>query len=242
MGEAAALEFQGRVALVTGVSHAGQVGPAVARALGEAGARLVIGARDAKALAERSAELRQLGIEVEASAGDYTLPPVAQAAVALAEQRFGGLDVVVNLAGGLTSYGPFQDTSVDQLVRELANNLVTAYCVSQAALPALRRRAGGAIVNVASIAVLLPQPQLAAYTAAKAGVVGLTRALARELRDDHIRVNAVAPAALHTTTNVVSMGPKAALVPLERLVRAVLFLASPVAAAITGHLMPVTHD
>ena len=225
MGEAAPLEFQGRVALVTGVSHTGQVGPAVARALGEAGARLVIGARDAQALAERSAELRQLGIEVEASAGDYTRPPVAQAAVAVAEQRFGGLDVVVNVAGGLVSYGPFSDTGVELLERELASNLTTAYCVSQAALPALRRRGGGAIVNVASIAVLRPQPQLAAYTAAKAGVVGLTRALARELRDDHIRVNAVAPATLQTTANIAAMGPTAALVPLARLVRAVLFLA-----------------
>ena len=152
----------------------------MARALGEAGARLVIGARDAQALAERSAELRQLGIEVEASPGDYTRPPVAQAAVAVAERRFGGLDVVVNVAGGLVSYGPFPDTSVELLERELASNLTTAYCVSQAALPALRRRGGGAIVNVASIAVLRPQPQLAAYTAAKAGVVEIGRASCRE--------------------------------------------------------------
>jgi len=235
-----AAEFAGRVALVSGVSRVGQIGHAVAHALGEAGARLVLTDRQADMLHERQQELAAAHIDTATSAGDLTDPAAARAAVAVAEQRYGGLDVLVNVAGGLTSYGPFLESDAAALDRELAMNLRTAFCLSQAAVPALRRRGGGAIVNFASIAVLQPQPNLAAYAAAKGGVAALTRALARELRDDHIRVNAVAPAAVRTTSNVAQMGSEANLVELSDLVRAVLFLASPAAAAITGHVLPVT--
>ena len=235
-----AAEFAGQVALVSGVSRVGQIGHAVAKALGEAGARLVLAARSPQVLDERLLEFAAARVEAVASPGDLTDPRAARAAVALAEARFGGLDVVINVAGGLTSYGPFSDTDVAALDRELAINLRTVFCVCQAAVPSLRRRGGGAIVNFASIAVLQPQPNLAAYAAAKAGVAGLTRALARELRDDRIRVNAVAPAAVRIAGNVADLGADAALVDLPDLVRTVLYLASPAAAAITGHVLPVT--
>jgi 3-oxoacyl-[acyl-carrier protein] reductase len=141
------------------------------------------------------------------------------------------------VAGGLTSYGPFLDTDVASLDRELAINLRTAYCVSQAAVPSLRRRGGGAIVNFASIAVLQPQPNLAAYAAAKGGVAAFTRALARELRDDKIRVNALAPEAVRTATNVQDMGAEARFVEIADIVRTVLWLAS--TATVTGQVLPL---
>src|SRR6184192_2239630 len=162
-------------------------------------------------------------------------------AVAGARERFGGLDVVVNVAGGLVSYGPVLDLKPDRLELELAINIKTAFYVSQAAIPALRDRGGGAIVNFASAAVLKPQSQLAAYTAAKSAVAGLTRALARELRDDRIRVNAVAPGTMKTADNLAQMqGAKVRWVELDELVAAVLYLASDEAHGVSGEILAVT--
>jgi NAD(P)-dependent dehydrogenase (short-subunit alcohol dehydrogenase family) len=234
-----AAESAGRVALITGVGRPGQIGPAVAAAFGSAGARLVLADRSATALAERERELAAAGVATAASPGDLTDPQAARAAVDLAEARFGGLDLVVNVAGGLTSYGPFEQIEIAAFERDLAINLRTVFCVCQAAVPVLRRRGGGAIINFASIAVLQPQPNLAAYAAAKAGVAGLTRALAREFRDDHIRVNALAPEAVRTGTNVKDMGAAARLVEMGDVVRTVLWLASDEAAAITGQIVPL---
>jgi len=149
--------------------------------------------------------------------------------------------VVVNVAGGLVNYGPVTELTPDRLERELAINVKTTFYVSQAAIPALRARGGGAIVNFASVAVMKPQSQMAAYTAAKAAVAGLTRALARELRDDHIRVNAVAPGTMKTGDNLAQMqGANVRWVELDELVAAVLYLASDESRAVSGEVLPVT--
>ncbi len=235
-----AADLVGRVALVTGVARVGQIGHAVAAALGAAGARLVLADRSAEALDERLREFAAARVEAAASPGDLTEPHAARAAVGFAEARFGGLDIVVNVAGGLTSHGAFEATDLGALDRELGINLRTVYCVCQAAVPSLRRRGGGAIVNFASIAVLHPQANLAAYMAAKGGVAALTRALARELRDDKIRVNALAPDAVRTMGNVQSMGAAARFVEMADLVRTVCWLVSDAAAALTGQILPLT--
>lgn len=231
--------FAGKVALVSGVGQAGQIGAAIAAALGEAGASVVVAARQQDALLARVKELAAQGITAAPAPGDLGDPAAARAAVATAEQRFGGLDIVVNAAGGLTSYGPFLEADVQALDRELASNLRTVFCLCQAAIPTLRRRGGGAIVNFTSIAVRQPQPNLAAYVAAKGGVAALTRALAREFREDHIRVNAIAPEAVRTGTNVRDMGADARFVEMADLVRTVLWLASDAASTVTGHIMPL---
>lgn len=233
------LSFTGKVALVTGVGQAGQIGTAIARALGEAGAKIVVASRHREVLQSRVTELEAAGIGAALAAGDLGDPTSARAAVATAEQRFGGLDLLINTAGGLTSYGPFLESDVSALDREVASNLRTVFAMSQAAIPALRRRDGGAIVNFASIAVRQPQPNLAAYAAAKGGVAALTRALAREFRDDRIRVNAIAPETVRTETNVRDMGAGARYVEMADLVRTVLWLASDGAATVTGHVLPL---
>lgn len=232
-------ELGGRIALVTGVGRAGQIGHALARALGEAGARLVVAGRSGDAVDARVQELSAAGVEAALSAGDLTDPGIARAAVALAESRFGGLDIVVNAAGGLTTYGSFLDAPSNALERELAANLHTVFTVCQAAIPSLRRRNGGAIVNFTSAAVLRPQPDLAAYAAAKGGVATLTRVLAREFRDDRIRINALAMDAVRTASNESSMGSDARFVEMADVVRTVRWLVSDDAAAVTGQILPL---
>src|SRR2546427_1937194 len=102
-------DFRGKVALVTGVGRAGQIGQAVARGFGRAGAKLVVADVNAAALAERARELADEGCDVRAVAGDLTGPEAARRAVATAREQFGGLDVVVNVAGGLLNYGSALD-------------------------------------------------------------------------------------------------------------------------------------
>jgi NAD(P)-dependent dehydrogenase (short-subunit alcohol dehydrogenase family) len=182
------------------------------------------------------------GLAAKASAGDLTHPDAVRAAVAAAQAQFGGLDIVVNVAGGLFSYGPFTEVTPDALDRELAVNFKTAFFVCQAAVPALLARGGGAIVNFASIAALRSLMHMAGYSAAKSAVAGLTRALAREYRDAGIRVNAVAPATVRTADNVAQMqpDPKAPFVEIDEVVQTVLFLASDAASGITGQIVPIT--
>src|SRR5213594_2569548 len=223
-------DFRGKVALVTGVGRAGQIGQAVARAFGRAGAKLVVADVNAAALAERAKELANDGCDVRAVAGDLTGPEAARR-------------VVVNVAGGLLNYGSALDLKPDQLDRELAVNVKTTFYVSQAAIPMLLERGGGAIVNFASVAVLKPQSQMASYIAAKSAVAGLTRALAREFRDRGVRVNAVAPGTMRTADNLAQMkDANVRWVELDDLVSAVLYLASDEAKAVTGAILPVTGD
>ena len=230
-------DFRDRVVLVTGVGRVGQIGNAVALAFGRAGAKLVVADLNAVGVAERAREFAAAGIEARPCAGDLTLPDIAALAVETAQRAFGRLDVVVNLAGGLTTYGPIERTGVHDFDREIAINLKTTFLVSQAAVAALAATRG-AIVNVASIAVLEPQAPMAAYVAAKAGIAGLTRSLALELGDRGIRVNAIAPGMVRTGDNVAAVGTAAAYVELSAIADGVLSLADP-AATTTGEILPI---
>lgn len=232
-------DFAGKVVLVTGVGRAGQIGNAVALAFGEAGARIVACDRDAVGVAARVKEFSARGIDARPAAGDLTEPDIAALAVEVAVRHFGQLDVVVNLAGGLTTFGPIAETTEAAFDREIAINLKTAFLMSQAAIPALEKTRGS-IVNFASIAVEQPSPNLAAYTAAKAGVAGLTRALATELAPRGIRVNAVAPSMVRTAENIAASGADAHYVEMEHITDGVLFLASDAASGITGRVQPIT--
>lgn len=230
-------DFRDRVVLVTGVGRAGQIGNAVALAFGRGGAKLVVADLNAVGVAERAREFAAAGIEARPCAGDLTLPDIAALAVETALRAFGRLDVVVNLAGGLTTYGPIERIGVHDFDREIAINLKTTFLVSQAAVGALAATRG-AIVNVASIAVLESQAPMAAYVAAKAGIAGLTRSLALELGDRGIRVNAVAPGMVRTADNVAAVGAGAAYVELAAIADGILSLADPAATA-TGQILPI---
>jgi NAD(P)-dependent dehydrogenase (short-subunit alcohol dehydrogenase family) len=233
-------DLRGKVALVTGVGRVGQIGHAVARGIGRAGAKLLLADVNAVGLADRVKEFAAEGITAKVSAGDLTQPEAARAAAAAAQAQYGGLDILVNVAGGFFSYGPFTAVKPEILDRELAVNFKTAFYMCQAAVPLLLARGGGSIVSFASIAVVRSLMHMSAYSAAKSAVAGLTLALAREYRDADIRVNAVAPATVRTADNVAQMGDKQPLVELDEVVNTVAFLVSDEARAITGQIVPIT--
>lgn len=234
-----AFDFAGRVVLVTGVGRVGQIGHAVAEAFGRAGARLVLCDVNAVGVAARAQEFSDAGMPARAAAGDLTDPDVARFAVRTALEAHGRLDAVVNVAGGLTTYGPFAELTPAAIDRELAINVKTGLIMAQAAVEALAA-SRGCIVNVSSVAYFQPSAMMVAYTAAKAAVAGFTRALAVELQERGVRVNAVAPAMVRTPDNVSAAGAGARYVELDQLTSSILYLASPQASALTGHILPVT--
>lgn len=233
-------DFSNKTVLLSGVGRAGQIGHAVALAFGQAGARIVAVDRNAVAVAERVKEFAKAGIEARPAAGDLTEPDVAALAVETAVKHFGRLDAVVNVAGGLTTYGPVSSIGPDGFDREIAINLKTAYLMSRAAVEPLAT-SGGAVVNFASVAYFRPAGQMAVYSAAKAGVAALTQSLAVELWPRGIRVNAIAPGMVRTPENIASAGAGAHYVEMQQLIDAVLFLAGDASSGITGHILPVTN-
>lgn len=231
-------DFKGKVALVTGVGRAGQIGNAVALAFGKAGAKIVACDLNAVGVTERVREFAAQGVDARPSAGDLTEPDIAALAVEVALKHFGRLDIVINVAGGLTTYGPISEITAQAIDREIAINLKTTVLVSQAAIEALTW-SRGCIVNFASIAYYNPQSPMAVYSAAKAAVAGFTRSLALELQDRHIRVNAIAPAMVRTLDNVAAAGEEGHYVEMQEITDGVMSLASS-DATMTGQILPVS--
>ena len=198
MHEASSLA--GRFAVVTGASRG--IGLAVAEALVARGAGVVACGRSAEALAaagERLAECAASGAggRVETFRGDLRDAAHAEGAVAAATDRFGGLDILVNNAG-VGHFQDFADQPVDDWREILETNLHGVLFCCRAAIPHLRRRGGGWIVNVSSLAGSHPFAGAAAYCASKAGLDAFTTALMQELRNDGIRVATVAPGSVGT--------------------------------------------
>lgn len=165
----------------------------------------------------------------------------AQQALAAVAQRFGGLDVLVNAAGAFR-WQTLADGDLAAWDALYTVNLKTAAVASKAALPHLRERGGGRIVNVGAGAATRAGAGMGAYAASKAGVAKLTESLAAELKDQGITVNAVLPSIIDTPANRADM-PKADFtrwVRPEALADVILFLASDAARAVTGALLPVS--
>jgi NAD(P)-dependent dehydrogenase (short-subunit alcohol dehydrogenase family) len=233
-----AFDFRGKVVLVTGVGRVGQIGNAVALAFGRAGASIVASDVNAVGVTEHVREFAAQGVDARPCAGDLSQPDIAALAVETALRHFGRLDVVVNVAGGLTTYGPIEQLTVKDFDREVSINLKTTVLVSQAAIGALADTRG-CIVNFSSIAYFQPQSPMAVYSAAKAGVAGFTQSLALELADRKIRVNAVAPGMARTGDNVAAAGQGAAYVEMEDLTNGVLSLAVGGPSAPTGQIVQI---
>lgn len=220
-----------RVVVVTGAS--GQLGGTVARAARAHGAHV--------ALVDR-AQVPELGPGTLSVGGvDLATEAGAGAAIAQIEEALGRLDVLVNAAGGFVME-TVAGGSLDSWDRMFTINLRTALASCRAALPALERAGGGAIVNVgAANAAGRAGAALGAYAASKAGVAKLTESLAAEVHGQGIRVNAVLPTILDTPANRGAMpgADVADWVSPEALSDVILFLCSPAARAVTGALLQV---
>ena len=236
-------DFRDKVVIVTGVNRVGQMGHAVALAFGQAGAKLVVSDIQTVGVAMRAKEFQAAGIPAKAAAGDLTEPDVAEWCIEQAMQTYGRIDVLVNAAGGLIGVQAMLDADTSVLDREFDVNVKTTYLVSHAAAKVMVKQGQGNIVNFSSTAALLARPSMAAYSASKAAVAALTRSLALELRDQGIRVNAVAPGLARTIDNIIAIGEdtEARWVQIAEIVNVVLFLASDLSSGVTGHVLPVAH-
>lgn len=239
------MNLSGRVALVTGGSRG--IGRAIALALGRAGAATVLGFRERAAdAAAVAAELRQAGVRAAAVQANVADPEQAGRLVQEAVDRFGRLDILVNNAG-VPLYKLLMDTTPAEWDHMMAVHLRGAYNCSRAALPHMLAAGGGRIVNISSVWGQIGAANEVAYSTAKAGLIGFTRALARELAMSGITVNAVAPGAVATEMiGALDAAESAALaesIPAGRIGRpeevaaAVLYLCSDQAAYVTGQVL-----
>jgi 3-oxoacyl-[acyl-carrier protein] reductase len=241
------IDLSGRTAIVTGGGQG--LGAAVATALHRAGAAVVITywpdpERRNQAIAE--AQAAQLGERALAVAGDVRSPEAMSAAVEATVARFGRLDILVNNAGILRDRS-FKKMSLPEWQQVIDTNLTGVFTSCKAAEPHLQE--GGRIVNVSSIAAALGFFGQVNYAAAKAGVQGLTRVLARELAKRRITVNAVAPGLVLTEMGLTVPEEERQRmlgnVPLGRfgesedIANAILFLCSGLAAYVTGQTLHV---
>jgi 3-oxoacyl-[acyl-carrier protein] reductase len=237
--------WEGRVALVTGASRG--IGRAAARALAARGASVVASARGDHADLVAT-EIRASGGRAEARALDVTEPAAIEATVADVVSRYGRLDILVNNAG-IT-----RDQLLLRLKREdwdavLDTNLTAVAMLTRAVLKPMIKQRAGRIISLTSVVGQAGNAGQANYAAAKAGLIGFTKAVALEVASRGITVNAVAPGVIDTDmTRALSQDAQAAWadrIPLRRLgtpedvAEAVVFLASDEASYITGHVLAV---
>ncbi len=186
----------GKVALVTGAS--GDLGRGIAVALAGAGADVALVARNADKLEQTRALVESIGHRAVSVPADITDPARVIDAVREVADRLGPVDVLINNAGGARFMAPLIDVQLKGWEKTVALNLTAPMLVAQACVPAMIERGGGSVVNVASLAGLQAMESLSFYSASKAGLLMLTRAMAKEWGPFGIRANAVAPGFIET--------------------------------------------
>ncbi|MBN2062371.1 MAG: SDR family oxidoreductase [Deltaproteobacteria bacterium] len=188
------LGLKGKVALVTGVGSQAGMGKAIALALAREGCD-VIGADIDLAGAEKTAEeVRGTGRKMLAVKADVTNIDEVNSMVKKGMDEFGKIDILVNNAGGTTFSGPLGEADLNNIEKEIRLNLMGVFYVSKAVIPHMvKNKAGGKILNISSIGARMGIPGGSGYCAAKSGVLGITKSLARELGPFGINVNVILP-------------------------------------------------
>ncbi len=242
------MDLAGKVAIVTGAGRG--LGWAIAERLARDGARMVIAEIDRASAQEKADVLRQRKGESLALRVDVSRWPEVQKMVADTVEKFGRIDILVNNAGILGPALPVADYPEDRWDEVIAVNLKGTFLCSKAVLAVMKRQGSGSIVNIASVAGKEGNPNMAPYSASKAGIIALTKTLGKELANTGIRVNAVSPALLETDM-ARSMSPEqraflTSKIPMGRLgnpeeVAAVVkFLVSDEASFVTGQCYDVS--
>jgi NAD(P)-dependent dehydrogenase (short-subunit alcohol dehydrogenase family) len=239
------MRLKDQVAIITGVSHAGQVGFALASAMAREGSLLTISSRTSERVNARSEELLAEGAQVVAVPADLTTEVGASTLVQETVKFYGRVDILVNLAGGLTKHGPSDELTLADWDFELNNNLRSAFLCSRAVWPYMKKQNKGKILNFSRAGgVQSAGPNMLAYNCAKAGVDALTRTLAKEGKNVGIYVNAIGPGLIITQSNIESMKPspedlRKKWVSMEQIIEAAIFLIAPASDGITGAILPV---
>ena len=235
-----------KVAIVTGASQG--IGRETALSLAEAGAKVSAAARNEEKLASLVSEIAGKGGEAFALKMDVADAEQVKAGFKQVLEKFGRLDILVNNAA-VTRDGLAMRMKLDDWDTVMRTNLTGAHLCIQQALPAMMRAKAGRIINISSVVAEMGNAGQANYVAAKAGLIGLTKAIAMEIASRNITVNAVAPGFVETPmTDVLPEKVKEDLrtrIPLGRMgsprdvAAAIVFLASDEAAYITGHVLDV---
>ena len=245
------IDFKGKTVLVTGGGSG--IGRGIAEAFSDAGARIVIADIKPELVAEMRKSLDRAGVEALVIEGDMTREADVQALAQRIDSEFGGLDVLVNNVGDFVLSKRFEEFSDDEISRLYDLNLRHIFSVTRAMLPLLRKRGqGSSILSISSIEGLRGAPTCAVYAAFKAAIGGFSRTLALELAPEGIRVNVIAPETTETAQVPVSLAIPDAnkhhiprWIPLGRFGQpsdcagAALYLASPLAAWVTGTTLNV---
>jgi 3-oxoacyl-[acyl-carrier protein] reductase len=236
----------GKVALVTGASQG--IGRDAALALAEAGAKVAVAARNEEKLTALVQEIASKGGEAFAVKMDVADAEQIKAGFRAVLEKFGKLDILVNNAG-ITRDGLAMRMKLEDWDAVIRTNLTGAHLCTQQALSTMMRARSGRIINIASVVAQMGNAGQANYVAAKAGLVGLTKAIAMEISSRNVTVNAVAPGFIETPmTDVLPDKVKEELktrIPLGRMgtgrdvAAAIVFLASDEACYITGHVLDV---
>ena len=241
-----------RVAIVTGASSG--IGRATALLLAREGASVVVTARREDALQALVEQIEGVGGRAVEVVGDVKDETLAEKVVGVAVERFGGLDIAFNNAGLTGEVGPVAKLTLQQWNETLEMNLTSAFLGAKHQAPAMVERGGGSMIFTSTfVGHTVGMPGTAAYAASKAGLIGLTQALAVELAEQNVRVNAVIPGGTDTPSNVAN-APGAppqvlafmeSLHALKRLARpeeiaqSVLYLASEASSFVTGTALRV---
>jgi 3-oxoacyl-[acyl-carrier protein] reductase len=196
------MKLKDRVAIISGGGR--NIGRAIAYRLNELGCTVVVCARTQKEIDHTAAVIQEQGGRSVAICCDVGQEQEVRRVVEATLRVFGRVDFLVNNAGNFVSK-PLSDTSTEDFDLLVNANLRGPFLLSREVVPILRRQGGGRIVNVSSLFGIIPSANVAAYCAVKAGLIGLTKALARELHTDKINVNAVCPGAVTTGEKVIEL-------------------------------------